>query len=88
MSGFLLGAAGMFAVAGVRQKQRARVHRADLARPVELGGEQVHHPFREIVESRVAADRELVVADPAARRQPVAAGTPELLTALRAVLEP
>jgi fructose-1,6-bisphosphatase/inositol monophosphatase family enzyme len=35
-----------------------------------------------------AAGRELVVADPAARRQPVAAGTPELLTALRAVLEP
>jgi myo-inositol-1(or 4)-monophosphatase len=33
-----------------------------------------------------ARDRELVVADPAARRQPVAAGTPELLSALRAVL--
>jgi myo-inositol-1(or 4)-monophosphatase len=35
-----------------------------------------------------ARDRELVVADPVARRQPVAAGTPELLTALRAVLTP
>jgi myo-inositol-1(or 4)-monophosphatase len=33
-----------------------------------------------------ARDRELVIADPSARRQPVAAGTPELLTALRAVL--
>jgi len=33
-----------------------------------------------------ARDRELVVADPAARRQPVAAGTPELLDTLRAVL--
>ena len=33
-----------------------------------------------------ARDRDLDVADPAARRQPVAAGTPELLTALRAVL--
>ena len=33
-----------------------------------------------------ARDRELVVADPAARRQPVAAGTAELLAALRAVL--
>ena len=33
-----------------------------------------------------ARDRDLVVADPVARRQPVAAGTPELLAALRAVL--
>jgi myo-inositol-1(or 4)-monophosphatase len=33
-----------------------------------------------------ACDRDLVVADPVARRQPVAAGTPELLAALRAVL--
>jgi myo-inositol-1(or 4)-monophosphatase len=33
-----------------------------------------------------ARDRELVVADPRARRQPVAAGTPELLAALGAVL--
>jgi myo-inositol-1(or 4)-monophosphatase len=33
-----------------------------------------------------AHDRELVVADPDARRQPVAAGTPELLSALRDVL--
>jgi myo-inositol-1(or 4)-monophosphatase len=33
-----------------------------------------------------ARDRELVVADPVARRQPVAAGTPELLSALRIVL--
>ena len=33
-----------------------------------------------------AYDRELVIADPSARRQPIAAGTPDLLTALRAVL--
>ena len=34
-----------------------------------------------------AHDRELVVTNPTARRQPVAAGTPELLAALRAVLD-
>ena len=33
-------------------------------------------------------DRELVVVDPLARRQPVAAGTPELLDVLRGALEP
>jgi myo-inositol-1(or 4)-monophosphatase len=33
-----------------------------------------------------ALDRELVVTDPAARRQPVAAGTPELLATLRTAL--
>jgi fructose-1,6-bisphosphatase/inositol monophosphatase family enzyme len=33
-----------------------------------------------------ARNRDLVIADPVARRQPVAAGTPELLAALRAVL--
>jgi fructose-1,6-bisphosphatase/inositol monophosphatase family enzyme len=49
-----------------------------------LGGMLVcHESGAHVVD---AEGRELVVADPAARRQPVAAGTPELLATLREVL--